>query len=149
MEESCGAVLYTVLHQCAHYILVTACSDGSCGFPKGHREAEEREEDTALRELWEETSVHASLCPGFRETLAYTMPNGRLKTVIYFLAVCEGQTPHPNAAFEPHQILVLPYAAARAALTHESARVLLDRAHAAVLCRLARTETAQSQEAHF
>ena len=48
------------------YLLVRNLS-GVYGFPKGHVEDNETEEETAIREVFEETGVKVTLIPGFKE----------------------------------------------------------------------------------
>lgn len=76
MEISCGTVLYSKVNGIIHYVLIQAYDDGYCGFPKGHLEGEETEEETALRETWEEVSVKGKIEDGFRKETLYTLPNG-------------------------------------------------------------------------
>ncbi|MGB9589449.1 MAG: bis(5'-nucleosyl)-tetraphosphatase, partial [Candidatus Hydrothermia bacterium] len=60
------------------------------GFPKGHLEDGETEEDTALRELAEETGLtHVEMIPDFREVIQYWFKkegHNIHKRVIFFLA---------------------------------------------------------------
>ena len=126
-EKSCGTVLYTVTDGEPHYLLIRN-ADGYCGFPKGHVEKDETEEETALRETWEETSVRAEIIGDFRREVSYMMKNGRKKTVIYFLASFEGQTPRHNPGFEYNEFLLLPYREARESLTYENVKEILKEA---------------------
>ena len=87
LEKSCGTIPYTINNGTIHYLLVKAKDDGYCGFPKGHVEADESEEETALRETLEETSVNVQINRDFRYEISYRMDNGNTKTVIYFLAI--------------------------------------------------------------
>lgn len=87
-EKSCGAVVFTrgsggeIL-----YVLVEQRS-GQYSFPKGHVEAGETEEQTALREIWEETGLHPEILPGFRDGETYELRKkpGVSKDVVYFIA---------------------------------------------------------------
>ena len=100
LEKSCGTIPYTINNGTIHYLLVKAKDDGYCGFPKGHVEANESEEETALRETLEETSVNVQINREFRYEISYQMDNGNTKTVIYFLANFKNQTPKRNKDFE-------------------------------------------------
>ena len=128
-EKSCGTVLFTLCDGVPHYLL-TRARDGYCGFPKGHMEGEETEEQTAWRETWEETSIRAEIDTGFRAQTSYTLKNGNLKTVVYFVGEYADQTPQHNEGFETLDYLLLPFSAARRALTFENARDILTRADA-------------------
>ena len=61
-------------------------------FPKGHMEAWETEEQTALREMREESGMTARLHPGFRTTMHYPINGWMPKDVILFLGEAEGET---------------------------------------------------------
>ncbi len=129
-EKSCGTVLYTMIRGRAHYLLLRSVSGGDYGFPKGHIEQGETEEECALRETWEEASVSAKLMDDFRYEISYPISGGRLKTVVYFLASYEGQTPCHNAGFEHFRYYLVPYAEAIRMLTYENARDVLRAADA-------------------
>ncbi len=86
-EKSCGAVIFW--RQKAGptlFLLVKNRNGRHWGFPKGHVEEGESEEQTAMREVCEETGLQVSICKGFREVSAYR-PFGRIrKQVVFFLA---------------------------------------------------------------
>ena len=96
-EYSCGAVVFTRMEAQPHYVLVRANNqpEGCHGFPKGHMEAGETEEQTALREILEETGLRVTLLPGFRAVTEYQLPSppDTRKRVVFFLAEYEGQEP--------------------------------------------------------
>ena len=127
-EISCGTVLFTVQDGEIRYLLIRAGEDGYCGFPKGHMERGETEEETAYRETWEETSIRPVIDSAFRAETSYTLKNGNRKKVIYFLGEYADQTPAHNHGFESLQYLSLPFKEARHALTFENARGILTRA---------------------
>jgi 8-oxo-dGTP pyrophosphatase MutT (NUDIX family) len=138
MEHSCGTIPFTVQNGQPTYLLLRSRGNGDCGFPKGHVETvitesgplRETDEQTALRETWEETSLHVSLLPEFRRETTYTMPNGRTKRVTYFLAHFENQTPRRNPGFEVMEYLLRPFEEALVTLTFENTRVFLREADA-------------------
>jgi len=123
-EKSCGTVLYTVKDNVIYYVLLRA-TDGYCGFPKGHVEAGENEQETALRETREETSIRAEIVGDFRRETVYKMRNGNEKTVVYFLARYSDQIPAHNPGFEIREHLVLPLEKACKALTFENTKEIL------------------------
>ena len=128
-EKSCGTVLFTGRGEDLRFLLIRSTQDGKSGFPKGHVEAGESEVETALRETWEETSLHAKIIDGFRRTACYPLKNGRRKLVVYFLASYEGEEPRSNPDFESYDFLSLPYREARRTLTFDNAKELLDEAY--------------------
>ena len=91
-EKSCGAVVYTFIDKEIKYLLVQNL-EGVYGFPKGHMELNETEEETALREIKEEVGLNVELIDGFKEEETYlTIKKQKaLKTVIYFLAHYKNQ----------------------------------------------------------
>ncbi len=125
-EKSAGAVVYTLVNGEIRYLLIRS-SNGDVGFPKGHIEFGETEEVTALREIYEETSVKAELVHGFRETLTYTMPNVKMKTVVYFIGKYDNQIPKHNEGFEDNQYMILGYEEALMALSFDNAREVLEK----------------------
>ena len=68
-------------------ILLVKNRNGKCWtFPKGHIEIGESEEQTALREIKEETGLSVEIVPGFRKISTYR-PFGKIrKTAVFFLA---------------------------------------------------------------
>ena len=94
-EYSCGAVVFTRIDGEPHYVLVRAKDQpvGCHGFPKGHMEPGETEEQTALREIYEEVGLRVCLLPGFRAVTEYALPTppDTRKRVVFFLAEYEGQ----------------------------------------------------------
>ncbi len=124
-EKSCGAVLYSEAQGERKYLLVTASEQKHCGFPKGHMEGEETEAETAAREILEETSLDIKPDTDFRATTIYTMPNGKCKEVVYFVADFGEQTAHHHQGFEHFDYRLLPFDEAMAALTFENARGVL------------------------
>lgn len=123
-EKSAGAVVYTVLDNSVKYLLIKS-QNGDVGFPKGHIEKGETEEAAALREIFEETSVKANIVGDFKETVSYTMPNGKSKTVVYFAAEFENQTPKHNDGFEYNEYMLLDYDEALKTLTFDNMKEIL------------------------
>ena len=86
-EKSCGAVIYRINEKNDVRILLVKNHNGKCWtFPKGHIESGEKEEETALREIMEETGLNVEIIPGFRRISSYR-PFGKIrKTAVFFLA---------------------------------------------------------------
>jgi len=129
-EKSCGALIFraeggTRLYLLLHY------AGGHWDFPKGHVEKGESEEQTARREIAEETGIAAlEFLPGFREEISYSFRHGNgemaQKAVAFFLARTNEKLVRlsgEHIGFE-----WLPYGAARKKATYENARTLLEKA---------------------
>ncbi|MBO6060800.1 MAG: NUDIX domain-containing protein [Clostridia bacterium] len=124
-ERSCGAVLYKMVEGEPHYVLVKSTF---FGFPKGHVESGESDDETALREIAEETGVRfARLDTSFRREIVYNSPRkSGLKQVVLFLAEC-GPNAKPRANREIKEIAVVPREQALGLLKREALRqVLID-----------------------
>lgn len=93
-EKSCGAVIYNITDMSIKYLLIKnqkGSVKGHWGFAKGHVEACETEEETAKREILEETGL--SLLPDtrFRTTCTYSPKPNVTKEVVYFVARYSGE----------------------------------------------------------
>lgn len=86
-EKSCGGLVFTRTEEGIRYVILRQ-TNGDWGFPKGHTETGETEEETARREIFEEVGLRAALIPGFREELFYPLLRrpGYTKHCVYFLA---------------------------------------------------------------
>ena len=123
MEKSCGIIIY---NQEQKFLLITQ-NNGDVGFPKGHVEIGETEEETALREVKEETGIEVILVDGFKENISYIMPNGVSKEVIYFL----GKGVNSNIKIQIEEVKKADFYCYKDALnilTFESAKKLLIKA---------------------
>ncbi len=87
-EKSCGAVIINREGK----ILLIRQNAGHWDFPKGHVEKGETEEETALREVEEETGLKVKLLDGFRETINYEVKDHVPKEVVFFAALT-GENP--------------------------------------------------------
>lgn len=120
-EKSCGAVLFTTEKEIKKFLLVES---NYFGFPKGHVEENETEQETALREIKEETGVDAKIIPGFRETVNYKLPNGNVKEVVFFIAEYAPQ-PYTVNRTELRGITLLTYDKAIKRITYPDTRNVL------------------------
>ena len=84
-EKSCGTVTFKEMNHKRYYLLIHH-NKGHWGFPKGHIENSETEEETAIRETKEETNVDSVIIPGFREVITYSPKENVMKDVVFFLA---------------------------------------------------------------
>ena len=102
---------------------------GNWGFPKGHLEKGESEEEAAMREILEEAGISIRLDSSFKEALQYVMPNGIPKISIYFLGEYEDQTPVRQPE-EVEEIRLLAYQEAMDLLTFDNMKEILAKADA-------------------
>lgn len=84
-EKSCGAIVYKVENELLKFLILEHNS-GHFSFPKGHVEKDETEEETAIREIKEETNIDVEIDAGYRMISTYSPKEGILKDVIFFLA---------------------------------------------------------------
>ena len=91
-EKSCGAVVFTRTGHGIQYLLIRNLA-GIYGFPKGHMEPGETEEQTALREVREEVGLAIAFVPGFRSEDEHPIPQkeNTIKQIVYFLGEYSGQ----------------------------------------------------------
>lgn len=79
-EKSCGIIVFN-----KEKVLVIHQNVGHWGLPKGHMEEGETEEETAIREVFEETGISADIIPGFRKMITYQVKENTIKDVVYFV----------------------------------------------------------------
>ncbi len=84
-EKSCGAVVYR-WKDGSLLFLVERMVMGHVSIPKGHVEDGETEEETARREIREETGLEVRLFTDFRHVVTYSPSKGTVKDVVFFLA---------------------------------------------------------------
>lgn len=85
-ESSCGAVIFRRESDKRKFLLIRNRRSAHWGFPKGHIEAGESEEETAIREVYEETGLNIRIVPGFVKKSEYTIQGKIEKSVSIFLA---------------------------------------------------------------
>lgn len=129
-EKSCGALIFHGEGGNRVYLLLHYAG-GHWDFPKGHVEAGESEEQTAKREILEETGISSlEFLTGFREEISYsfTHSNGEpaQKRVAFFLAKTGDKLVRLSS--EHIGFAWLPYQAAKKKATYENARTLLGKA---------------------
>lgn len=91
-EVSSGAVVFTRKENNIYFAIVKSL-EGYYGFPKGHIEGNETEEETALRQIYEEIGIRAQIITGFRTIDEHPVPNKKdvIKRIIYFVAEYDKQ----------------------------------------------------------
>lgn len=135
-EKSCGAVVFFVEKEKPHtsVYLLLHYESGHWDFPKGNVEKGEKEEDTALREVAEETGLgksDVSFARPFRERITYFYRRAGetiFKEVIFFLL--QSKSKDVKVSWEHKGFVWLPYEEALKKLTFENARAVLKKADA-------------------
>lgn len=124
-EKSCGAVVFKKEEGIIKLLLLKHNNGGHWGLPKGHVEKGETEQETAIREVFEETGIEVStLYDKFRYTMEYIPKEGVNKEVVYFVA--EGKDSEIKIQVEEvEQVLWLDYKKALEVVTYENTRKLL------------------------
>ena len=128
-EYSCGAIVFTRRAGQLLYVIVQE-QGGAYSFPKGHMESGETEEQTARREIFEETGLRPEFIGGFYEQDEYHLAEkpGTWKRVAYFLAEF-GDEPLIPREGEIKRIQLLPYEQAVSLFEYENQRRILTAAH--------------------
>ncbi len=103
--NSYGAVVLEKTDTNCMVLLVTGFNGLS--FPKGHIENDETHEQTAIREVYEETGIRITLDTAFSRTVESPRSRDRRTVTFYLGTSLEGLKP-PRAA-EVHEALWLPF----------------------------------------
>ena len=80
-EKSCGCIILD-----NNMVLLVKHNAGHWDFPKGHVENNETEEQTAIREVKEETNIDVEIIPGYRYVIQYSPKENVIKDVVFFIA---------------------------------------------------------------
>ncbi len=127
-EKSCGAVVYKQ-EENEYLFLLEKMKLGHISIPKGHVEANESEQETALREIKEETNLDVILDKGFRDVISYSPYDGCVKDVVFFVAkVNESRKMIPQEC-EVSDLLWVNFQDAKELLTFESDKQVLNNAY--------------------
>ena len=130
-EKSCGAVLFRKQKDSSIKYLLLHYEAGHWDFPKGHQEKSEKEEQTADREIKEETGIEDfEIADGFREIVKYFYKKGEetiYKEVAFFLA----QSAAEDVTLSKEHIgyAWVSYEHAMKKLTYNSSKELLTKAN--------------------
>ena len=125
-EKSCGAVVYRYAEG-KPLFLIEHMALGHTSIPKGHVENGETEEETATREIREETNLEVELDSRFRHTVSYSPAPGIQKEVVFFIARAVSEN-LINQECEVSALEWLPYEEALAAMTYDTDRETLSEA---------------------
>lgn len=121
-EKSCGVIVFY-----NDKVLLIKHNLGHIGFPKGHVEGMETEEETAIREVKEETNCDVEIIPGFRETITYSPKKNITKDVIFFIGKPLNKELSPQLA-EVQKADFVNYKEALNLLTYQDEKDLLKKA---------------------
>ena len=126
-ERSCGAIVFRFINGERRFLLIKNKRSNHWGFPKGHIEVGETEEDTAKREVLEEAGLHIRIFGGFKHKSEYTIRTRVEKTVSIFLAT----TDDVQTKIQPEEIedyIWLEYDAAMNTLNYSNDKEILESA---------------------
>lgn len=128
-EISAGAVLFR--HNQEIKYLLLHYESGHWDFPRGGIEKGESEEETARREIWEETGIEdLEFIPGFREKTFWFYRREEetiYKEAIFLLA--QTKTEEVKLSFEHKGYKWLNYEEAEKQLTFKNGKVILEKAN--------------------
>lgn len=127
-ESSCGAVVFRDIRGEVRYLLIKNKRSAHWGFPKGHIEKGETKEETAYREVLEETGIHISIIEGFESVSRYKIRDRIEKTVSIFVGTTK-DTSTVIQASEIEDYIWLTYEKAMNLLKFENDKNILKSAH--------------------
>lgn len=123
-EKSCGIIPFINKDSKTQVLLIKQNND-VIGFPKGHVEPNETEEQTALRECLEETGLKVRIIEGFREEVSYYMEQyNAYKTVVFFIGIVDSVDIHRQES-EVSDIYMVEVEKALNLITFDSTKDLL------------------------
>ena len=80
-EKSCGAIVFN-----NNSVLIIEQFQGFFSFPKGHVEKGEKEIETAIREVKEETNIDIEIVSNKKYKIHYKIGGRKNKEVVFFIA---------------------------------------------------------------
>ena len=130
-EKSCGAVIYKIDNDKVYYLLLKM-NYGHTSLCKGHQEEGESDEETAIREIKEETSLDVKLDTTFKTKITYSPNELSLKDVYFYLAtpVDSSLTPKDDHDEEVASFEWCDYEEALFKITYDSDRNVVKKAEA-------------------
>jgi len=130
VEKSAGAVIFKKENDSILFLLIQY-GHGHWGFPRGLIEKGEEIEETAKREIKEETGIEdLEFLPGFKETSKFFFKHKNenvLKFVTYFLAKTNEK--EITLSYEHKDFAWLPFQKAQEKLTFKKAKEVLKKAN--------------------
>lgn len=126
-EKSCGALVFRKYHGNTELLLIKHANGGHWSFPKGHVEPGETEEQTATREVKEETGIDIIIDTSFREVVSYSPKKDTQKDVVYFLAFAKNHNYIPQEE-EISEIKWVEISRVHTILSYDNDRQLVNKA---------------------
>ena len=121
-EKSCGAIVINKNNK----ILLVHHNAGHWDFPKGHIENGETEEQTAIREVKEETNIDIIINNKYRYTTSYSPKENVMKEVVYFLAQNVDEDKKPQLE-EVSEVKWFTLEEAMNTITYENSKEILNK----------------------
>ena len=135
-EKSCGAIIFKKENGIIKY-LILHMGLGHNSLCKGHVENNESEEETAYREIKEETSLDVKIDTNFRKIITYSPKEDVIKDVVFFVAeVISNNIPIDNHDDEVLSFEWLDINEAIERLTFESDKSTLKEANSYIISRI-------------
>ena len=122
MEKSCGCVVFN-----NGKVLVEKSLSGFYGFPKGHIENGETDEECAIRETFEETGISARVDSSSKFSISYLVHDVVPKEVIYFISYLNGSDVISIQEEEVSEACWVPIDEVRDILSFENLKELWDK----------------------
>lgn len=131
-EKSCGAIVYYREDDNLEFLIIQQNVNIYWGYPKGHIIQGESEEETAIREVKEETGLNIKIQSGFKHTIQYKPRPDIIKEVVFFI----GEATNKDVIIEPIEIKSYQWVTFKDGLekvTHEVSKQLLNEAYNFIL----------------
>ena len=119
-EKSCGAVVFNDKKE----VLLVKHNKGHISFPKGHVEDNETEEETAYREVLEETGIKIKIDNKIREVSRYSPKLNVIKDVVFFKAKALNNGIKPQLE-EVSEVMFVDIDKALSLITYEEDKIIL------------------------
>jgi len=127
-EKSCGGIVFRKVQWTIEFLIIQQRQGNHWAFPKWHVEIGESEQQTALREIYEEVGLSLDIIPWFQESVFYIdHMTPAEKTVVFFL--CDAGSWQVIISDELQNYLWLDYDHALQQLTHHDSRQVLTKAY--------------------
>ena len=119
-EKSFGAV---IINEKGEFLLIKHQNGAHWDFPKGHKEDDETDRETVIREVLEETGLKVRLINGFKEKSKYSPVPGVEKTVTFYLGFSMGKVSIQEDEVMGYEYL--PYEQAKERITFNESREII------------------------